>query len=247
VKSAGLLNNNVRHDVPPSTDSNAIEEHQHMLIYYPSYVFIQNKYYRWYRSIVERPSTQTEYTENHHILPASIFPELKSYKWNLSKLSYREHFLAHWLLSKCMVQTKHRMKMLNAISKMNSCPSQQDRKLTSWQYEIIRKASSDMNVLRWTNDEYTERVSKSLSTPTERKNRSDRAKARWDNPDFRNKMKVINKKSQSRPEVREDRANKTKKQWQDPKFVEENTFICDCGRKILGKAQMKRHKMKCGN
>lgn len=220
-----------------------------MLIYYPSNVFIRNKYFHWYRSIVERVSIQNEYTENHHILPKSIFPNLKDYKWNLSRLSYREHFLAHWLLSKCMVQTKHRMQMLNAISKMNSCPSQQDRKMNSWQYEIIRKASSDMNILRWKDDEYKERVTKSISeaanTPEERKARSDRAKDRWNNPEFRNKMMIINKKSQSRPAVRKDRSEKTTKQWSDPKFIEENTFVCGCGRTIFGKSQLKSHQRKC--
>lgn len=220
-----------------------------MLIYYPSTIFIRNKYFRWYRSIVERSSGQTEYNENHHILPKSIFPEFASYEWNLSRLSYREHFLAHWLLSKCMVQNNHRMKMLNAISKMNSCPEQLDRKITSWQYDVMRKASSVMNVLRWQDDDYKERVSKRISeacsTPEERKNRSERAKERWNNPDFRSKMMRINKKSQSRPDVREDRANKTRKQWSDPVFIEQNTFTCSCGRQILGKSQLKSHQRKC--
>ena len=220
-----------------------------MLIYYPSYIFIYNKYFRWYRSIVERQSVQNEYTEMHHILPVSIFPEFKTCKWNMSKLAYREHFLAHWLLSKCMVHTKHRIQMLNAISKMRCCPSQLDRNITSWQYDVIRKASADLNSIRWKDKEYKERVSKNIkestNTPEERKARSERAKDRWNNPEFRTKMMAINKASQSRLDVREDRANKTKKQWSDPVFREQNTFACVCGKVVLGKGQLSRHQMSC--
>jgi hypothetical protein len=43
--------------------------------------------------------------ETHHICPKAndLFPEYKSfklYKWNKIKLSYRQHFIAHWLLWK---------------------------------------------------------------------------------------------------------------------------------------------------
>lgn len=44
------------------------------------------------------------YTEKHHILPKSMFPEYKSlfkHKWNCIVLTPRQHYLAHWMLAKC--------------------------------------------------------------------------------------------------------------------------------------------------
>ena len=41
----------------------------------------------------------------HHILPKSLFPEYKDlskYSWNLSKLGYREHLIAHYMLAKAL-------------------------------------------------------------------------------------------------------------------------------------------------
>ncbi len=46
-----------------------------------------------------------EYSENHHICPKSkdLFPEYEDFKinsWNRCKLTARQHFIAHWILSK---------------------------------------------------------------------------------------------------------------------------------------------------
>lgn len=41
--------------------------------------------------------------ENHHILPKSIFPEYSDFrknKWNKIKLTYKQHFISHWMLAK---------------------------------------------------------------------------------------------------------------------------------------------------
>lgn len=40
------------------------------------------------------------YTEKHHILPVSLFPEFKKEKENIIKLTGRQHFIAHWMLAK---------------------------------------------------------------------------------------------------------------------------------------------------
>lgn len=42
------------------------------------------------------------YTEKHHILPKSDFPEYKDTKENIIKLTGRQHFLAHWMLAKAI-------------------------------------------------------------------------------------------------------------------------------------------------
>lgn len=63
-----------------------------------------NKYYKWYSNICQRAmqrniSAET-YTELHHILPKSVFPEFQKDNANLVKLTAREHFICHWLLTK---------------------------------------------------------------------------------------------------------------------------------------------------
>lgn len=43
------------------------------------------------------------YVEKHHICPKSLFPEFSSLsknKWNLAKLTSRQHFIVHWMLWK---------------------------------------------------------------------------------------------------------------------------------------------------
>lgn len=65
---------------------------------------------RWltrYFNFVEKFSLKnTSYkTENHHILPQSLFPEYKNLKvhtWNKSILTKRAHFIAHYLFAKAL-------------------------------------------------------------------------------------------------------------------------------------------------
>lgn len=42
--------------------------------------------------------TDSDYTEKHHILPSSTFPEFKFEKWNIVEISYDHHRIVHlWL------------------------------------------------------------------------------------------------------------------------------------------------------
>lgn len=56
------------------------------------------------------------YTETHHVVPKSLggvnSPE------NLVKLTAREHFICHWLLTKMVDNKKHKYQMWNAFSCM---------------------------------------------------------------------------------------------------------------------------------
>ena len=65
-------------------------------------MFIENKYYKWYMAIVNRAKSRDTingYVEKHHIIPQSFGGSNK--KENLVTLSAREHFICHWLLTKC--------------------------------------------------------------------------------------------------------------------------------------------------
>lgn len=59
-------------------------------------------------------------TEEHHILPKSIFPEfsnLRKYKWNKVNLSYYDHFMAHVYLAN--TGNYHMLSALKIMSEMN--------------------------------------------------------------------------------------------------------------------------------
>lgn len=52
-----------------------------------------------YITLCSNISADDEYTEKHHILPKSLFPEyqnLKNHSWNCAKLSYKNHIMAHY-------------------------------------------------------------------------------------------------------------------------------------------------------
>lgn len=214
-----------------------------MLIYYPSSVFIRNKYFRWYRSIVENSverNRNEKYTENHHILPGSIFPEfsdLSKHKWNNAKLTFREHFIAHRLLTKCMIQIYHQMQMVSAIIWFSG-----NDKINSRQFYIVRKSARLANILRWQDLEYKKSHSLKMkevsNKPEVRKNKSIAAMKLYEDPNFR-RMKID---SLNKPEVKAKIRQKAKEQWRDPQFLAENTFHCDiCDRNIRGKTQWKQH------
>jgi hypothetical protein len=69
-----------------------------------------NKYYTWYSNICQRALLRnlptSVYTEKHHILPKSLYPEYSKNKDNLVKLTAREHFICHWLLTKIINNPK---------------------------------------------------------------------------------------------------------------------------------------------
>ena len=71
---------------------------------------VNNKYYTWYKAICQRATNRTlpknTYTEIHHILPRSLYPEYSKNPKNLVTLTAREHFICHWLLTKIINDSK---------------------------------------------------------------------------------------------------------------------------------------------
>jgi len=85
-------------------------------------MFIRNKYYRWYYQIVDRARRRgqpNEYYEKHHIIPACL-GGINS-EFNIVNLTYREHYIAHWLLTK-MTVGKARQSMFYALFSMTGTP-----------------------------------------------------------------------------------------------------------------------------
>lgn len=102
-------------------------------------VFITNKYTNWYYSIIQNAQTRTNdgYTERHHIIPKSLGGD--NLKDNLVRLTAREHFICHRLLTKMTVGNQ-KIKMLHALGKFVQNNHLQQRELTARQYEIARKS-----------------------------------------------------------------------------------------------------------
>ena len=69
-----------------------------------------NKYYTWYKLICQRATRRVLpkdlYSEVHHILPRSLYPEYANDQNNLVRLTAREHFICHWLLTKIINDPK---------------------------------------------------------------------------------------------------------------------------------------------
>jgi hypothetical protein len=77
------------------------------------------------------------YTENHHIIPRCL-GGTDSYK-NLTKLTAKEHYMAHLLLTKIYPSN---FKLLHALGMMSMKNSDQQRIYTSRQYAKMAEAKS---------------------------------------------------------------------------------------------------------
>lgn len=130
-------------------------------------MYLQNKYTRCYYSIIDRAKTRTLssdiYTELHHIIPKSLGGS--NLKENLVKLTAKEHFICHLLLTK---MTNHHAMVYAAWKMSNQTNEHQERyKINSSIYAMLRKKFS---------------VAKSLSTQSEearRKNSESHKGIRW--------------------------------------------------------------------
>ena len=115
---------------------------------------IQNKYYKWYINICRSKQkergyfTQSKKPDNltkHHIIPDCFYINSKrkrrnrwlignpNTKINLVFLTDREHFLVHWILTKCFSNNVASQKVHNAFKIMRELNP------TSRYYEISRK------------------------------------------------------------------------------------------------------------
>ena len=106
-------------------------------------MYLQNKYTRWYYSIIDRAQSRTlsGYKERHHIIPRSLGGS--NQKNNIVNLTGREHFICHWLLTKMTID-QHRQKMIYALRRMEHIsPDHQNgrysTKLTSRVFEKNRE------------------------------------------------------------------------------------------------------------
>jgi hypothetical protein len=103
------------------------------------------KYQRRYDDIIERAKRRVLdiYREKHHILPRSLGGD--NDPGNLVDLTYREHFLVHWLLVR-IYDGAARWAMLAAFNAM-TLPSG-DRIISSWQFDAVKRARKNERLRR---------------------------------------------------------------------------------------------------
>lgn len=120
--------------------------------------FIENKYKQWYDGIVNHASNRTVegYTERHHIVPKSLGGT--DNVSNLVKLTAREHFICHLLLTK--FTTGYNKKLMNfALGKFIQNSPLQQRTFNSWEYSKIRESISEAR----TGHKHSEETKKKMS------------------------------------------------------------------------------------
>jgi hypothetical protein len=103
-------------------------------------MFIVNKYYKWYTQIVDRAKlrpTTVGYYERHHIIPKSLGGTNKLD--NLVNLTAREHFICHWLLTKCVLIKVEKMQYALWVMIHSENEHQERYKINSKKYEILKK------------------------------------------------------------------------------------------------------------
>lgn len=103
---------------------------------------VKTKYQKWHDQIISRAKNRQlhEYFERHHIKPKCIGGGNE--ESNKVDLTYREHFLVHWLLTK-FTKGKVKAKMIHCLSMMTCRVRGRGQVITSWQYALARKASID--------------------------------------------------------------------------------------------------------
>lgn len=109
-------------------------------------VDFMNKYRRWYNQLIKRAHGRKLdcYSEKHHIKPRALGGGDKLN--NLVRLTYREHFLAHWLLTK-FTKGEERRAMLWALTQMGRRGrNKHGRIVSSIQYEALKLAYFEASI-----------------------------------------------------------------------------------------------------
>lgn len=124
--------------------------------------FIDNTYFADYLKLMTNPTTSATKYDEHHIIPLHYYQE----KYNCSrheaskialknndpiiKLSLGDHCLAHWLLSKCSINSRGNLvAYICLLKKVNLNPSIHG--LTSEEYQQLN--SLDLDKFFWTQSE----------------------------------------------------------------------------------------------
>jgi hypothetical protein len=105
----------------------------------------------WYFSIIEKSKDRmiSGYTERHHIIPKCL--NGTNDHTNIVRLSAREHFVCHWLLTKMVTNKKEQYQLWNAFSCMlyRKNDVQYRYKISSKIFENIKITGSKIKSIRF--------------------------------------------------------------------------------------------------
>jgi hypothetical protein len=195
---------------------------------------LKNKYERWYDSLmakakVRRPLSR-EYYEKHHIVPKALGGN--NALINIVKLTYREHFLAHWLLTKFTTGIARR-KMFYAFARITGNAPRAGRVSSSWQYATAKRAAKVLTAERCSDPGFLEALAKrrllaavACASPKARANNSTAQKLLWQNEEYRarkcasyregNRRSSLAQESRRSESKRKKLSDIAKAQWADP-------------------------------
>ena len=116
--------------------------------------FLENKYQEWYNSLISNAKNRSieGYTEKHHIIPKSMGGSNDSD--NLVKLTAREHFIAHVLLTK-FTESTHKAKMIHALWRFCVGGNKNQKMVSSRYYEKLRIQFSELMQEKMTGENNT--------------------------------------------------------------------------------------------
>lgn len=181
-------------------------------------MFIQNKYYKWYYSIVNhalsREISNDIYTEKHHIIPKSLGGSNK--KENLVALFAREHFICHLCLAKFTSGIAKR-KMSFACRMLLARHKQKGVRITSRMYEIVKRISTAAHKEWWAIPENANRMKASRKRFLESDKgkecmiqQSETLKRLWEDPTKLAEWSLAMTKRWADPKVREEQSIRQK-------------------------------------
>lgn len=121
-------------------------------------MFNDTKYTKWYRSIIynRRVNTYSGYTEKHHIIPESLGGSNDDD--NLVRLTAREHFICHLLLTK-MLEGEAKAKMVFAAHNMLHWRKSNAPKIGSRTYQSLKEAFSKAQKGKLVSEETRQKIS----------------------------------------------------------------------------------------
>lgn len=120
-------------------------------------MFLNNKYTKWYNNLIKsrkiRIPDKLDYYEIHHIIPKCMGGS--DSQENLVKLTAKEHYIAHLLLTEMCIDKEYQRKMKFSLQKMMGNSST----WSSAQYEIARKKNHEALVGRTFSEEHKRKLS----------------------------------------------------------------------------------------
>lgn len=114
----------------------------------------QNKYFFWWKSIIERATTRGSkakakkkygYVEGHHIFPISFGADKTGVKYNIVYLTAKEHIMVHRLMCK-FLSGEHKIKSLRAFNAM--CRRTKERRISIHHASVAKRNASEAKSIK---------------------------------------------------------------------------------------------------